>query len=108
MEPMGFPMHVIRRCPVVCLMKICYTIELAELIMTLMTSELGAGQIATVIAKRTTAYWVSSARVYLEAQNHYISLDSERGSLSSPFHHSPLTVIGRQNLTNTRNSKKLI
>ena len=51
--------------------------------MTLMTSELGAGQISTLIAKRRTAYWVSSARVYLEAQNHHISFDSERGSLTS-------------------------
>ena len=80
---MGFPLYVIRRCPVICFQKTTYTTELAELIMTLMTSELGAGQISTVIAKRRTAYWAASARVYLEAQNHGVILESERGSLSS-------------------------
>ena len=51
--------------------------------MTLMTSELGAGQIANVIMKHRTAYWVASARVYLEATKHAIDLESERGSLAS-------------------------
>ena len=80
---MGFPSYVIRRCPVICFQRSTYTVELAELILTLMTSELGAGQISSVIAKRRTAFWAASARVYLEAQNHSVILESDRGSLSS-------------------------
>ena len=80
---MGIPTFVIRRCPVMSFWRTTYTVELAELIMTLMTSELGAGQISTVIMKRRTAYWAASARTYLEAHTHNSILDSERGSLSS-------------------------
>ena len=63
--------------------KTTYTVELAELIMTLMTSELGAGQISTFISKRRTAYWAASARVYLEATMVSMERDSFRGNLSS-------------------------
>ena len=80
---MGIPPFVIRRCPVISFRKTTYTVELAELIMTLMTSELGAGQISTVIMKRRTAYWAATARVYLEAHTYNLTLDSEKGSLSS-------------------------
>ena len=97
---MGFPLYVIRRCPVICFQRTTYTVELAELIMTLMTSELGAGQISTVIAKRRTAYWAASARVYLEAQNHSLILESERGSLSSfGFVRSPRIILPFPSLT---------
>ena len=80
---MGIPPFVIRRCPVISFRRTTYTVELAELIMTLMTSELGAGQISTVIMKRRTAYWAASARVYLEAHTYNSTLDSEKGSLPS-------------------------
>ena len=80
---MGIPLFVIRRCPVISFQKTCYTTELAELIMTLMTSELGAGQISNIIKKRRTAYWVGSARVYLEANKHTSDFECERGSLGS-------------------------
>lgn len=50
---MGIPSYVIRRCPVITFQKTCYTVELAELIMTLMTSELGAGQISNFIKRKS-------------------------------------------------------
>jgi hypothetical protein len=59
--------YILRRCPVVTMAKTCYSSQLAELILTLMTTELGAGQISTFIAKKRAALWVSQARVYLEA-----------------------------------------
>ena len=90
---MGIPSYGIRRCPVISIRKTCYSVELAELIMTLMTSELGAGQIATVIMKRRTAYWVASERVYLEATKHALNLESERGSLDSFGFSKPATII---------------
>lgn len=80
---MGFPAYLLRRCPVVPFSKTTYTVELAELIMTLMTTELGAGQISTFISKRRTAYWAASARVYLEANLHSLDGDSARGTLSN-------------------------
>ena len=80
---MGIPPFVIRHCPVILFRRTTYTVKLAELIMTLMTSELGAGQISTVIMKRRTAHWAASARVYLEAQTCNSTLDSQIGSLSS-------------------------
>jgi hypothetical protein len=60
-----------------------YTVELAELIMTLMTTELGAGQISIFISKRRTAYWAASARVYLKANLNSVGSDSDRANLSS-------------------------
>jgi hypothetical protein len=80
---MGIPSFVIRRCPVISFRRTTYTVELAEMIMTLMTSELGAGQISNVIMKRRTAYWAACARVYLEAQTYSSALNSEKRSLSS-------------------------
>ena len=80
---MGIPDYVIRRCPVIPCKRSAFTVELAELIMSLMTSELGAGQISNLILKRRTSYWAASARVYLEAQNHGVGLESGRGSPSS-------------------------
>lgn len=65
---MGFPPYVIRRCPVIIFKRTAYTLDLAELIMTLMTSEMGAGQIQNLILKRRTSLWAANARVYLEAQ----------------------------------------
>ena len=61
--------------------------------MTLMTFELGAGQISNVIMKRRTAYWVASARVYLEATKHAIDLETERGSLGSFGFLKPGSII---------------
>ena len=46
--------------------KTCYTKDLGELILILMTGELGAGQIAAMIAKHRASLWVSHAKVYLE------------------------------------------
>ena len=83
LHQMGFPSFLLRRCPVVPFSKTTYTVELAELIMTLMTSELGAGQISTFISKRRTAYWAASARVYLEATMVSMERYSFRGNLSS-------------------------
>ena len=80
---MGFPPFLLRRCPVVPFNKTTYTVELAELIMTLMTTELGAGQISTFISKRRTAYWAASARVYLEANVHSLMRQSDVGNLSN-------------------------
>ena len=80
---MGFPPYLLRRCPVVTFSKTTYTVELAELLMTLMTTELGAGQISTFISKRRTAYWAASARVYLEAHTYSLGNESRRGNLSS-------------------------
>ena len=94
MVSMGFPPYVIRRCPVICFQRTTFTVELAELILTLMTSELGAGQISSVIAKRRTAFWAASARVYLEAQNHSVTLVSHKGSLSSfGFVRAPTNIV---------------
>jgi hypothetical protein len=64
---MGFAPYILRRYPVVIKAKTCYSSELAKLILSLMTSELGAGQIATYVAKKRGAFWVSQARVYLES-----------------------------------------
>ena len=80
---MGFPSFLLRKCPVVPFSRTTYTVELAELIMTLMTSELGAGQISAFISKRRIAYWAASARVYLEATMVSMERDSHRGNLSS-------------------------
>ena len=80
---MGFPSFLLRRCPVVPFSRTTYTVKLAELTMTLMTSELGAGQISTFISKRRTAYWAASAKVYLEATMVSMERDSHRGNLSS-------------------------
>ena len=67
LSKMGVPPYILRRCPVISMLKTSYSSELAELILTLMTSELGAGQIANFITKKRAAFWVSQARVYLEA-----------------------------------------
>ena len=67
LSKMGVPPYILRRCPVISMLKTSYSSELAELILTLMTSELGAGQIANFINKKRATFWVSQARVYLEA-----------------------------------------
>ena len=91
---MGIPDYVIRRCPVIPCKRTAFTVELAELIMSLMTSELGAGRISNLILKRRTFYWAASAKVYLEARNHRVGLESERGSLSSfGFRNTTRTVL---------------
>lgn len=91
---MGIPDYVIRRCPVIPCKRTAFTVELAELIMSLMTSELGAGRISNLILKRRTFYWAASAKVYLEARNHRVGLESERGSLSSfGFRKTTRTVL---------------
>ena len=77
---MGFPSYVLRRCPVVTMTKTCYSKDLSELILILMTGELGAGQIATIIAKKRASFWVSHAKVYLEAHVHN---KDDRSSLRS-------------------------
>lgn len=68
---MGVPTYILRRCPVITMLKTCYSSELGELILTLMTSELGAGQISNFIAKKRAAFWVSQAKVYLQAHTEY-------------------------------------
>lgn len=64
---MGVPLHIIRRCPVVIRKKVAYSQYLANLILTLMTTELGAGQIANIIQSLRSSYWASNAQVYLQA-----------------------------------------
>ena len=54
---------------------------------------LGAESQELINASNTNNHWVSSARVYLEAQNHHISFDSERGSLTSFEFSRPSRVI---------------
>jgi hypothetical protein len=89
---MGVAPYILRRCPVVIMTKKRYSRELAELVLTLMTSELGAGQIATYVAKKRAAFWVSQARVYLEShvsnKEDFSSLKAfgfVQSSSSSPF-----------------------
>ena len=77
---MGFPSYVLRRCPVVTMTNAYYSKDLSELIFILMTGELGAGQIATIIAKKRASSWVSHAKVYLEAHVHN---KDDRSSLRS-------------------------
>ena len=64
---MGVPIPIIRRCPVVIRKKIAFSQDLANLILTLMTTELGATQIANIIQAQRSAYWATNAQVYLQA-----------------------------------------
>ena len=64
---MGVPSYILRRCPVIPMSRTCYSSELAELILTLRTGELGAGQISNYIEKKRATFWATQARVYLEA-----------------------------------------
>lgn len=67
---MGFPKSTLRRCPVVTSPQKAVTKELYSFIMSHMTSELGAGQISSLIRKERTFLWCEQAMVYLGAVLH--------------------------------------
>ena len=64
---MGVPDHIIRWCPVVVFQKLALTQDLADTIMNLMTSELGASQISNFIKKKKrSSKYISHATIYLQ------------------------------------------
>jgi len=66
---MGVPLAITRQCPVIALYKSAVTQELAEHIVNMMTSELGAEQIMKGLRKLRDGEYVYKARIFLEVQN---------------------------------------
>jgi hypothetical protein len=79
---MGFPLILTRQCPVITFLKSAVTQGLAEYVITMMTSELGAEQIMKGLGKLRDAEWAYHARIFLELQKQLATPSSTSGASS--------------------------
>jgi hypothetical protein len=89
---MGFPLSITRQSPVITLYKSAVTQELAEYVITMITSELGAEQIMKGLGKLRDAEWAYNARIFLEVQNQLATPSSTLGA-SFTFNYHLLSFI---------------